>query len=147
MQVLAGDGDLVSPVGGFNEIQIGGESINPVVIGTRKSIPIQPIEGSGGNILSGLGNLDGGAAGLLGAILCSRSSSTSDSSSSIGGGREGGGGSGSCVDVRSLSRRYSKGPRTWRMVSRSVRSENMIVQATVSPLFPVVTPFLPAQIG
>jgi hypothetical protein len=76
-QVPAGDGDLVSPVGGFNEIQIRGESINPVLIGTQKSIPIQLIEGSGGNILSGLENLGGGAAGLLGAILCGRSSSTS----------------------------------------------------------------------
>jgi hypothetical protein len=46
-QVLACDGDLVSPVAGFNEIQIGAESINPVVIGTRKSIPIQLMEGSG----------------------------------------------------------------------------------------------------
>jgi hypothetical protein len=48
MQVLACDGDLVSPVGGFNEIQIRGESINPGLIGTRKSIPIQLLEGSGG---------------------------------------------------------------------------------------------------
>jgi hypothetical protein len=69
-QVPACDGDLVSPIGGFNEVQISAESINPVLIGTRKSIPIQLIEGSGKNILSGLGNLPEGAAGLLGAILC-----------------------------------------------------------------------------
>jgi hypothetical protein len=140
-QVLAGDGDLVSPVGGFNEISIGVESINPVLIGTRKSIPIQLIERSGGSILSGLRNLSEGAAGLLGAILCARSSSTSFPESSIGGGA--GGRSESCVDVLSLCGVCPKGPRMCHMVSRTVTSENMTVSATVSPLFSRHLPLSP----